>query len=113
MFYAHEPSARSGLQLTPERVAMLPQAAAVTAGGWEREEPLLLEAPGRQPAFDELRKTPRHARALWQQICAYEHDFFPRRLIYPRIQIETRAHAFPWSEKTFASNQGERYLNYR
>lgn len=27
--------------------------------------------------------------------------------------IETRAHAFPWSEKTFASNQGERYLNLR
>ena len=25
--------------------------------------------------------------------------------------IETRAHAFPWSEQTFASNQGERYLN--
>ena len=28
-------------------------------------------------------------------------------------EIETRAHAFPWSEKPFASNQGERYLNYR
>ncbi|MCI1032549.1 MULTISPECIES: ribosomal protein S18-alanine N-acetyltransferase [Raoultella] len=28
-------------------------------------------------------------------------------------QIETRAHAFPWSEQTFASNQGERYLNLR
>ncbi|HBV38860.1 MAG TPA: ribosomal-protein-alanine N-acetyltransferase, partial [Erwinia sp.] len=27
--------------------------------------------------------------------------------------IEQRSHAFPWSEKTFASNQGERYLNYR
>ena len=27
--------------------------------------------------------------------------------------IETRAHAFPWSEHTFASNQGERYLNYQ
>ena len=27
------------------------------------------------------------------------------------FQIETRALAFPWSEKTFASNQGERYLN--
>lgn len=27
------------------------------------------------------------------------------------FQIETRAHAFPWSEKTFASNQGERYMN--
>ncbi|MEG9686700.1 ribosomal protein S18-alanine N-acetyltransferase [Klebsiella michiganensis] len=26
-------------------------------------------------------------------------------------QTETRAHAFPWSEQTFASNQGERYLN--
>ena len=26
-------------------------------------------------------------------------------------QIETRAHAFPWSEQTFASNQGARYLN--
>lgn len=25
--------------------------------------------------------------------------------------IEQRAHAFPWSEKTFTSNQGERYLN--
>ncbi|SFR10423.1 MULTISPECIES: ribosomal protein S18-alanine N-acetyltransferase [unclassified Enterobacter] len=29
------------------------------------------------------------------------------------FQIEQRAHAFPWSEKTFASNQGDRYLNLR
>lgn len=28
-------------------------------------------------------------------------------------EIEKRAHAFPWSETTFASNQGERYLNYQ
>ncbi len=28
-------------------------------------------------------------------------------------EIEKRAHAFPWSENTFASNQGERYLNYQ
>ena len=27
------------------------------------------------------------------------------------FHIEKRAHAFPWSEQTFASNQGERYLN--
>ncbi|MBP2169636.1 ribosomal-protein-alanine N-acetyltransferase [Erwinia toletana] len=27
--------------------------------------------------------------------------------------IEQRSHAFPWTENTFASNQGERYLNYR
>lgn len=27
--------------------------------------------------------------------------------------IELRSHAFPWSEKTFASTQGERYFNLR
>jgi ribosomal-protein-alanine N-acetyltransferase len=27
--------------------------------------------------------------------------------------IECRSHAFPWSEKTFASNQGERFINLR
>lgn len=27
--------------------------------------------------------------------------------------IEQRSHAFPWSEKTLTSNQGERYLNYQ
>jgi len=26
--------------------------------------------------------------------------------------IEQRSHAFPWTEKTFASNQSERYLNF-
>ncbi|WP_249441239.1 GNAT family N-acetyltransferase, partial [Escherichia coli] len=29
------------------------------------------------------------------------------------FHIEQRAHTFPWSEKTFASNQGERYLNFQ
>ncbi|PHM37433.1 ribosomal-protein-S18-alanine acetyltransferase [Xenorhabdus mauleonii] len=29
------------------------------------------------------------------------------------FQIEQASHAFPWSEKTFYSNQGERYLNYK
>jgi ribosomal-protein-alanine N-acetyltransferase len=28
-------------------------------------------------------------------------------------QIEQASHAFPWSEKTLASNQGERYLNFK
>lgn len=27
--------------------------------------------------------------------------------------LECRSHAFPWSEKTFASNQGERFINLR
>ncbi|MDE9448803.1 GNAT family N-acetyltransferase, partial [Xenorhabdus bovienii] len=29
------------------------------------------------------------------------------------FQIEQASHTFPWSEKTFYSNQGERYLNYK
>ncbi|MBJ3813550.1 ribosomal-protein-alanine N-acetyltransferase [Shimwellia pseudoproteus] len=29
------------------------------------------------------------------------------------LAIERRSHAFPWSEKTLLSNQGERYLNLR
>lgn len=28
-------------------------------------------------------------------------------------QIEQASHAFPWSEKTLVSNQGERYLNFK
>lgn len=27
------------------------------------------------------------------------------------LAIERRAHVFPWSEQTFASNQGERFIN--
>lgn len=30
----------------------------------------------------------------------------------PAFAIEQRSHAFPWTEKTLASNQGERYLNF-
>ncbi len=29
------------------------------------------------------------------------------------FEIEQASHAFPWSEKTFATNQGERYLNLK
>lgn len=36
----------------------------------------------------------------------------PQDLEYA-FAIEQRSHAFPWSEKTFTSNQGERYLNYQ
>lgn len=28
-------------------------------------------------------------------------------------QIEQASHAFPWTEKTLASNQGDRYLNFK
>uniref|UniRef100_A0A366I5L0 [Ribosomal protein bS18]-alanine N-acetyltransferase n=1 Tax=Brenneria salicis ATCC 15712 = DSM 30166 TaxID=714314 RepID=A0A366I5L0_9GAMM len=29
------------------------------------------------------------------------------------FQIEQASHAFPWTEKTFVSNQGERYVNLK
>ncbi|MEC5319435.1 ribosomal protein S18-alanine N-acetyltransferase [Brenneria populi subsp. brevivirga] len=31
----------------------------------------------------------------------------------PALRIEQACHAFPWSEKTFAGNQGERYFNLK
>ena len=30
------------------------------------------------PAFDELQTSVPARRALWQQICAHEHDFYPQ-----------------------------------
>ena len=30
------------------------------------------------PAFDELQTSAPARRALWQQICAHEHDFYPQ-----------------------------------
>ena len=45
------------LQLTPERVA---------------------GAQVSTPAFDELQTSAPARRALWQQICAHEHDFYPQ-----------------------------------
>lgn len=40
-------------------------------------------------------------------------SFLSQRDLPAAFQIEKRAHAFPWSEQTFTSNQGERYLNYQ
>ena len=66
------------LQLTPDRVAMLPQGSRCNSWRLGTEEPLLLEgAQVESPAFNELRENPAARAALWQQICAYEHDFFP------------------------------------
>lgn len=103
------------LQVTPERVAMLPQGSRCNSWRLGTDAPLSLEgAQVATPAFDELRANPTARAALWQQICTHEHDFFLSQSDLPAaFQIEKRAHAFPWSEHTFASNQGERYLNYQ
>jgi DNA polymerase-3 subunit psi len=71
-------SADQVLQLTPDRVVMLPEGS--TCNSWRLgiETPLALAgAQVASPAFDELRGNPAARAALWQQICDYEHDFFP------------------------------------
>ncbi|CBG91559.1 DNA polymerase III subunit psi [Citrobacter rodentium] len=68
------------LQVTPERVAMLPQGSRCNSWRLGTEEPLLLEgAQVTTPGLDELRANPAARAALWQQICTHEHDFFPSR----------------------------------
>ena len=67
------------LQLTPERVAMLPQDS--RCNSWRLGTEASLPLAGAQvstPAFDELQTSAPVRRALWQQICAHEHDFYPQ-----------------------------------
>ena len=72
-------SAHQFLQLTPDRVAILPQGSRCNSWRLGTEEPLQLDgAQVTSPAFNELRENPAARAALWQQICAYEHDFFPQ-----------------------------------
>ncbi|MTH45006.1 DNA polymerase III subunit psi [Intestinirhabdus alba] len=67
------------LQVSPERIAMLPEGSRCNSWRLGEEAPLLLDgAQVFTPAFDELRASPAARAALWQQICAYEHDFFPQ-----------------------------------
>ncbi len=68
------------LQLTPDRVAMLPQDSRCNSWRLGTDAPLpLAGAQLSTPAFDELLATSAPARmALWQQICAHEHDFYPQ-----------------------------------
>ncbi|HEY1843323.1 MAG TPA: DNA polymerase III subunit psi [Buttiauxella sp.] len=66
------------MQLTPDRAAMLP--AEIRCNSWRLgvDEPLSL--PGAQlttPALTELYHNGTARQGLWQQICKYEHDFFP------------------------------------
>ena len=66
------------LRLTPERVAMLPPES--RCNSWRIGETTDISLQGSQicsPALDELKANPKARSALWQQICEYEHDFFP------------------------------------
>ncbi len=103
------------LQLTPERVAMLPQdsrcnswrlgtEASLPLAGAQVSTPLLMNfRPARLLAGRSGNKSA-HMNTISTLSTADLSNAW---------QIEKRAHAFPWSEQTFASNQGERYLNYQ
>lgn len=67
------------LALTPDRVAMLPQKGHCHCWRLGNEAPVTLEgAVLSTPAFNELQASAQARAALWQQICAYEHDFYPQ-----------------------------------
>ena len=110
------------LPLTPERVAMLPPDS--RCNSWRIGEANEISLQKSRCCWRALRsrvlrlmnygKTPRPAPRYGNKSA---HMNTISSLTTPDLStafaIETRAHAFPWSEKTFASNQGERYLNYR
>ncbi|MFK3660758.1 DNA polymerase III subunit psi [Scandinavium sp. NPDC088450] len=67
------------LQLTPERVAMLPQGGRCNSWRLGENDPVALEgAHIDSPVFEQLQSSTAARAALWQQICAHEHDFFPQ-----------------------------------
>ncbi|GDX05478.1 DNA polymerase III subunit psi [Buttiauxella sp. A111] len=70
--------AQQVMQLTPERAAMLP--GEIRCNSWRLGVSEPLSIPGAQlatPELNELYHNGAARRALWQQICEYEHDFFP------------------------------------
>lgn len=67
------------LQITPDRVAMLPEGSRCNSWRLGVDEPITLAgAQLLSPALHELQTSPAARAALWQQICAHEHDFFPQ-----------------------------------
>jgi len=71
-------NAQQVMQLTPERAAMLPGESRCNSWRLGVSEPLSI--PGAQlatPELNELYQNGAARQALWQQICEYEHDFFP------------------------------------
>lgn len=64
--------------LTPEQVAMLPEETACNSWRLGVTEPLAVAgAQLHSPALAELFQDAGAKRALWQQICHHEHDFYP------------------------------------
>lgn len=67
------------LQLTPERVAMLPEGGRCNSWRLGDGEPIALEgAQVASPTYEQLQSSAAARAGLWQQICAHENDFFPK-----------------------------------
>lgn len=111
------------LAVTPDRLCSLPpsgwrccrRTAVATAGGWAQRRRCRWRAPRCPPP---LLMNFRPARLLAGRSgnkSAHMNTISTLSTadLSNAWQIEKRAHAFPWSEQTFASNQGERYLNYQ
>lgn len=65
--------------LTPEQLAMLPQGSRCNSWRMAIDQPLALAgAQLDTPALDELQQSGAARRALWQQICEHEPDFYPQ-----------------------------------
>lgn len=103
------------LPLTPERVAMLPQGSRCNSWRLGTDAPLQLEAPrSRRRHLMNSGQTRRHAPHYGNKSANMNTISILSTTDLPAAwQIEQRAHAFPWSEKTFFGNQGERYLNVK
>ena len=67
------------LPLTPDRVAMLPQGSRCHCWHLGNQASATLEGVVlTTPPFNELQASAPARAALWQQICAHEHDFYPQ-----------------------------------
>ena len=66
------------LQLTPDRVAMLPPGSRCNSWQFGVTDEIVLDGGNlATPVLDGLKANPAARRALWQQICEHEHNFFP------------------------------------
>lgn len=67
------------LQLTPDRVAMLPEGSSCNSWRLGECDPITLQgAQVQSPTFEQLQASAAARAELWRQICTHEHDFFPQ-----------------------------------
>lgn len=93
---------------------MLPQGSRCNSWRLGTDEPLSLEgAQVASPALTELRATQRHAPRYGNKFAHMNTISSLKRLIYRRLTTLNNAPTPFRGVKTFASNQGERYLNFQ